>query len=96
MSETTETSTPSSVTGETSSFQGTSQTGYPQSVQMATAAGNFNLPPPADFNPKTDYWNQWISRYELFKAATQRDGLTDKVRINTLLYVMGNNAIDIY
>ncbi|XP_029192721.2 uncharacterized protein LOC114959009 [Acropora millepora] len=96
MSETSEASTPSSVTGETSSSQETSQTGNPQSGQMATAAGNFNIPPPANFNPKTEDWNQWISRYELFEAATQRDGLPDKVRINTLLYVMGNNAVDIY
>ena len=87
MSETSEASTPSSVTGETSSSQETSQTGNPQSGQMATAAGNFNIPPPANFNPKTEDWNQWISRYELFEAATQRDGLPDKVRINTLLYV---------
>jgi len=99
MSETSEASTPntpSSVTGETSSSQETSQTGNPQSGQMATAAGNFNIPPPANFNPKTEDWNQWILRYELFEAATQRDGLPDKVRINTLLYVMGNNAVDIY
>ena len=89
-------STPSSVTGETSSSQETSQTGNPQSGQMATAAGNFNIPPPANSNPRTEEWNQWISRYELFEAATQRDGLPDKVRINTLLYVMGNNAVDIY
>ena len=99
MSATSETSTPStssSATEEPSSSQGTSQTGNPQSGTMATAAANFNIPPPASFNPKTDDWNQWISRYELFEAATQRDGLSDKVRINTLIYVMGNNAADIY
>ena len=89
-------STPSSAIGETSPSQGTSQTGNPQNGTMATAAGNFNIPPPANFNPKTEDWNQWISRYELFEAATQRDGLPDKVRINTLVYVMGNNAADIY
>ena len=99
MSATSETSTPStssSATEEPSSSQGTSQTGNPQSGTMATAAANFNIPPPAPLNPKTDDWNQWISRYELFEAATQRDGLSDKVRINTLIYVMGNNAADIY
>ena len=96
MSETSEASTQSFVTGETSSSQKTSQTGNPQSGHMATTAGNFNIAPPANFNPKTEDWNQWISRYELFEAATQRDGLPDKVRINTLLYVMGNNAVDIY
>ena len=74
MSETSEASTPStpcSATGETSSSQGTSQAGNPESGQMATAAGNFNIPPPANFNPKTEDWNQWISRYELFEAATR-------------------------
>jgi len=63
---------------------------------MATAAGNFNIPPPANFNPKTEDWKQWITRYELFEAATQRDELSDKVCINTLIYGMGNNAADIY
>lgn len=62
---------------------------------MATAAANLNIPPPATFNPSTDDWNQWIPRYELFEAAKQRDGLSCKVRINTLIYVMGN-ATDIY
>ena len=60
------------------------------------AAANFNIPPPAKFDPKTDDWDHWIKRYELFEAATERDGLSDKVRINTLIYVMGNNAADIY
>ena len=63
---------------------------------MTTAATNLSIPPPVYFNPKTDDWNQWISRYELFETASQRDGLSDKVRINTLLYVMGNNAVDVY
>jgi len=49
--------TPSSATGETCSSQETSQTGNPQSGTMATAAGNFYIPPPASFNPKTDDWN---------------------------------------
>ena len=57
---------------------------------------NINIPPPAKFDPKTDDWDHWIKRYELFEAATERDGLSDKVRINTLIYVMGNNAADIY
>ena len=30
------------------------------------------------------------------EAATQRDGFSDKVCINTLIYVMGNNAADVY
>ena len=85
-------STPSSTTGETSSSQGTSQTGNPQSGMMATAAGNFNIPPPANFNPKREDWNQWISRYELFEAATQRDGLPDKVRIKDGAYQGGPGA----
>ena len=88
--------TPSSATVETSSSQEISLTGNPQSGTMATTAGNFNIPPPANFNPKTEDWNQWISRYELFEAATQRDGLPDKVHINTLIYIMGNNAANIY
>ena len=52
------------------------------------ASANFNIPPPAKFDPKTDYWDHWIKHYELFEAATERDGLSDEVRINMLIYVM--------
>ena len=55
------------------------------------AAANFNISPPAEFD-----WDHRIKRYELFEAATECDGLSDKVRINTLIYVMENNAADIY
>ena len=48
---------------------------------MATAAGNFNIPPQAYFNPKE-------------KIGT--NGYHDKSYANTVLYVMGNNAVDIY
>ena len=34
------------------------------------AGANFNIPPPAKFDPKTDDWDRWIKRYELFEAAT--------------------------
>ena len=60
------------------------------------AAANFNIPPPAKFDSKPDDWDHWIKRYELFEVATERDGLSDKVRINTLIYVIRNNAADIY
>lgn len=60
------------------------------------AATNLSIPPPVYFNPKTDDWNQWILCCELFETASQHDGLSDKVPINTLLYVMGNNAADVY
>ena len=93
-----ETDTPSTpnTSDETRSSLGTSQTDNPQSATMAMAPRSLNIPPPAPFNLKTDDWNQWISRYELFEAATERDGLSDKVRINTLIYVMGHNAADLY
>ena len=81
---------------ETSSSTGSIQTDNPQSGSVKMAAANVNIPPPAKFDPKTDDWDHWMKRYELFEAATERDGLSDKVRINTLIYVMGNNAADIY
>ncbi|PFX21652.1 Transposon Ty3-I Gag-Pol polyprotein [Stylophora pistillata] len=81
---------------EPSSSTASLQTDNPQSGSVKMAAANFNIPPPAKFDPKTDDWDHWIKRYELFEAATERDGLSDKVRINTLIYVMGNNAADIY
>ena len=90
------TDTSSSTTEETSSSQGTGNMSNPQSEMMATAATNLIIPPPAHFEPKTDDWNHWISRYELFEARMQRHGLTDKVCINTLIYVMGHNAADVY
>ncbi|CAH3159194.1 unnamed protein product [Porites lobata] len=81
---------------ETSSSTGSIQTDNPQSGSVKMAAANFNIPPSAKFDPKADDWDHWIKRYELFEAAKERDGLSDKVRINTLIYVMGNNAADIY
>ena len=81
---------------EPSSSTASLQTDNPQSGSVKMAAANFNIPPPAKFDPKTDDWDHWIKRYELFEAATERDELSDKVRINTLIYVMGNNAADIY
>ena len=63
---------------------------------MAMAAKNLSIPPPVYFNPKIDDWNRCFSRYELFETASQRDGLSHKVRTNTLSYVMGNNAADVY
>ena len=81
---------------ETSSLTGSIQTDNPQSGRVKMAAANFNIPPPAKFDSKPDDWDHWIKRYELFEVATERDGLSDKVRINTLIYVIRNNAADIY
>lgn len=36
-----------------------------QGPTMATAGTNLSIPPPVYFNPKTDDWNQWISRYAM-------------------------------
>lgn len=80
---------------EPSSSTASLQTDNPQSGSVKMAAANFNISPPAKFDPKTDDWDHWIKRYELFEAATERDGLSDKVRINTLIFIMGNNAADI-
>ncbi|XP_073237564.1 uncharacterized protein [Porites lutea] len=97
-----ESSTPSTpvtsppTAAEASSLTGSIQTNNPQSGSVKMAAASFNIPPPAKFDPKTDDWDHWIKRYELFEAATERDELSDKVGINTLIYVMGNNAADIY
>ena len=81
---------------ETSSSTGPIQTDNPQSGSVKMAAANFNIPPPAKFDPKIDVWDHWIKRYELFEVAKEHNGLSDKVRINTLIYVMGNNAADIF
>ena len=78
------TSTPTAAV-ETSSLKGSIQKDNPQSGSVKTAAENFNIPPLAKFDPKTDDWDHWIKRYEIFEAATERDGLSDKERINTLI-----------
>ena len=73
---------------ETSSSTGSLQMHNPQSGSVKMASANFNIPPLAKFDPKTDYWDHWIKHYELFEAAMERDGLSDEVRINMLIYVM--------
>ena len=57
---------------------------------------SINIPAPAAFDSKKDDWDQWIKRFSVYEAATQRDDLPDKVRIMTLIYIMGGNASDIY
>ena len=64
---------PPTAAGETSSTTGSIQTHNPHSGSVKMAAANFNIPPPAKFDPKTDDWDHWIKRYELFEAATERD-----------------------
>ena len=81
---------------ETISSTGSIQTDNPQSGSVKMATANFNIPPLAKFDPKTENWDHWIKHYELFEAATEHDGPSDKVRINMLIYVIGNNADDIY
>ena len=56
---------------------------------------SINIPAPAAFDSKKDDWDQWIKRFTVYEAATQRDDLPDKVRIMTLIYIMGGNASDI-
>ena len=55
---------------ETSSSTGSIQADNPQSGSVKMAGANFKIPPPAKFDPKTDDWDRWIKRYELFEAAT--------------------------
>ena len=57
---------------------------------------SINIPAPAAFDSKKDDWDQWIKRFTVYEAATQRDDLPDKVRIMTLIYIMGGNPSDIY
>ena len=81
---------------ETSSSTGSIQTEYPQSGRVKMAAAQFHIPPPAKFAPKTYDGDHWIKCYELFEAATTWDGLSDKVRIDMLIYIPRKNAVDIY
>lgn len=40
--------------------------------------------------------NKHHVQHELFAAATEWDGLSDRVRIDMLIYILGKNAVDIY
>ena len=69
---------------------------YPQSGSVEMEATHFHISPLAKFAPKTYDEDHWIKCYELFAAATEWDGLSDKVRIDMLIYILGKNAVDIY
>lgn len=74
---------------------------WPSEASLARTRERFASPSrrtcsQAKLYPKIGDWGHWIKRYELFEATTEHDGLSDKVRINALIYVMGNNVADIY
>ena len=81
---------------ETSSSTGSIQKVYPQSGSVRMEATHFHISPLAKFAPKTYDGDHWIKCSELFAAATEWDGLSDKVRIDMLIYILGKNAVDIY
>ena len=64
--------------------------------QVIMADRNINIPAPAPFDSKKDDWDQWIKRFHVYETATQRDTMPEKVRIMTLIYIMGGNASDVY
>ena len=77
---------------ETSSSTGSIQKVYPQSGSVRMEATHFHISPLAKFSPKTYDGDHWIKCSELFAAATEWDGLSDKVRIDMLIYILGKNA----
>ena len=44
---------------------------------------------------KPDEWPKWIRRFERFRSASALDEKANAVQVNTLIYVMGDEADDI-
>ncbi len=64
-------------------------------VKMTTEVRNL-LETPAKFSFAPAEWPKWRKRFERYRIAASLDKQCDLVQINTLLYVMGDNAEDIF
>ncbi len=72
--------------------------GAGDSVFVSSSAGAFRSPlsPPAPFNFTPDAWPKWKRRFERYRIASGMDRFDASVQVNTLLYVMGDAADDIF
>ena len=59
------------------------------------ASSQIPLPDKLDLK-KPEEWKQWIERFECYRIAAGLDAKDAKVQINTLVYVMGGNANEIF
>ena len=61
-------------------------------TEMALA----QLPLPTSLNSKKpEDWRKWIARFECYRIASGLDKRENTVQINTLVYAMGGNSLDI-
>lgn len=51
---------------------------------------------PEAFTFKVDQWKDWKKKFMRFRSVTMLDGDSDERQINTLIYVMGQSADDIF
>ena len=57
----------------------------------------YPVAPPEPFNFKClNEWTKWIRRFERFKSASGLDTKSEEAQVNALLYIMGDNADDIF
>ena len=55
------------------------------------------LPPPMSWKGNvSENWKCFIQRIELYMIATDKDSKSDKIKIATLLHIMGEEGIKIY
>ena len=62
-------------------------------VDMASGSA-FQPPDPFSFS-KLEEWPKWIQRFERFRDASGLDDKEEKTQISTLIYSMGDEAVDI-
>ena len=54
------------------------------------------IPLPGPLNSKNpEEWRRWKARFECYRVASGLDKKDEKVQVNTLVYAMGGNSVDI-
>ena len=64
-------------------------------VEKSMAESRINPPDAFDFR-KPEEWPRWIRRFERFRSATELNEDEEQKQINMLIYIMGEEADDVY
>ena len=60
------------------------------------ASATYQVTPPEQFNfSRSEEWPKWLRRFERFRRASGLEDKDEKVRVNTLIYAMGDIADNI-
>lgn len=65
-------------------------------TSSATEMYKHHLEPPGKFSFSPTEWPKWKRRFERFRVASGLNKSAESIQVNTLLYVMGDDAEDIY